>query len=205
MERRLDEAVEVVFDMLANSLSPDMIGGSLCSLFGGNSGPVPFPASMRRFNYDQSELLDPNLTRFHPAQQGVGKGLHEVTQSRGKNVRLNALGGVEEVLGSEVNERAKSRTKATRRRAETSRGSARRRAQPSRRFYIRPASLTITPVLYSPGELNHHAGQLAPRARPDPGLSDLLRLPYLPYSCDIRPSGPYTSRFVLTKVILEVL
>ncbi|KAF3560604.1 hypothetical protein DY000_02015492 [Brassica cretica] len=54
MERRLDEAVEVVFDMLANSLSPDMIGGSLCSLFGGNSGPVPFPASMRRFNYGNS-------------------------------------------------------------------------------------------------------------------------------------------------------
>ncbi|KAF3552697.1 hypothetical protein F2Q69_00011394 [Brassica cretica] len=62
------------------------------------------------------------------------------------------------------------------------------------------------------GELNHHAGQLgrhasrlARRARPDPGLSDLLRLPYLPYSCDIRPSGPYTSLFVLIKVILEVL
>ena len=81
--------------------------------------------------------------------------------------------------------------------------------------------------LHSPGELNHRAGQLAGelnrrvvvlagefgrhasrlarRARPDPGLSDLLRLPYLPYSCDIRPSGPYTSRFVLIKVILEVL
>ncbi|KAF3555660.1 hypothetical protein F2Q69_00015715 [Brassica cretica] len=77
--------------------------------------------------------------------------------------------------------------------------------------------------LHSPGELNHRAGQLAGelnrrvivlagefgrlarRARPDPGLSDLLRLPYHPYSCDIRPSGPYTSRFVLIKVILEVL
>ncbi|KAF3586829.1 hypothetical protein F2Q69_00029370 [Brassica cretica] len=66
------------------------------------------------------------------------------------------------------------------------------------------------------GELNHHVGQLAGefgrhaswlawRTRPDPGLSDLLRLPYLPYSRDIRPLGPYTSPFVLIKVILEVL
>ncbi|KAF3566123.1 hypothetical protein DY000_02013537 [Brassica cretica] len=83
-------------------------------------------------------------------------------------------------------------------------------------------------LLYSPGELNHHAGQLAGelnhragqlagelnrrvvvlagefdrhdsrlgrRPRPDPSLSNLLRLPYLLYSCDIRPSGPYTSCF----------
>ncbi|KAF2594905.1 hypothetical protein F2Q70_00043414 [Brassica cretica] len=69
-----------------------------------------------------------------------------------------------------------------------------------------PATLTDV-WLYSPGELNRHAGQLAGelnrrvvvlagefgrhasrlarRARPDPVLSDLLRLPYLPYSCDI--------------------
>ena len=60
-------------------------------------------------------------------------------------------------------------------------------------------------VVVSAGEFGRHAGQLARRARPDPGLSDLLRLPYLPYSCVIQPSGPYTSRFVLIKVILEVL
>ncbi|KAF3560167.1 hypothetical protein F2Q69_00014311 [Brassica cretica] len=55
------------------------------------------------------------------------------------------------------------------------------------------------------GEFGRHASRLARRARPDPGLSNLLRLPYLSYSCDIRPSGPYASRFVLIKVILEVL
>ncbi|KAF3496676.1 hypothetical protein DY000_02053619 [Brassica cretica] len=73
------------------------------------------------------------------------------------------------------------------------------------------------------GELNHHAGQLAGELShragqlagelnrrvvvfaDEFGLSDLLRLPCLPYSCDIQPSGPYTSRFVLIKVILEVL
>ena len=60
-------------------------------------------------------------------------------------------------------------------------------------------------VVVFAGEFGRHASRLARRARPDPGLSDLLRLPYLPYSCDIRPSGPYTSRFVLIKVILEVL
>ena len=60
-------------------------------------------------------------------------------------------------------------------------------------------------VVVLAGEFGRHASRLARRARPDPSLSDLLRLPYLPYSCDIRPSGPYTSRFVLIKVILEVL
>ncbi|KAF3506701.1 hypothetical protein F2Q69_00006398 [Brassica cretica] len=67
------------------------------------------------------------------------------------------------------------------------------------------------------GELNHRAGQLTGElnrhvvvfarefGRPDPGLSNLLRHPYLPYSCDIRPSGLYTSRFVLINVFLEVL
>ena len=50
---------------------------------------------------NQSELLDPNLTRSHLAQQSVGKGLHEVTQSRVTNVRLNGLGEVEEA-GSNV-------------------------------------------------------------------------------------------------------
>ncbi|KAF3511674.1 hypothetical protein F2Q69_00005871 [Brassica cretica] len=76
---------------------------------------------------------------------------------------------------------SKSRTKATRRRAEQSRGSARRRAQPSRlsarrraqpsRLSARqraepscgctcPASSAIAPVS-SHGELSHRAGQLA--------------------------------------------
>ena len=48
---------------------------------------------------NQSELLDPNLTRFNLAQKGVGKGLHEVAQSRVTNVRLNGLGSVEEAGG----------------------------------------------------------------------------------------------------------
>ncbi|KAF3588783.1 hypothetical protein F2Q69_00029732 [Brassica cretica] len=60
-------------------------------------------------------------------------------------------------------------------------------------------------VVVLAGEFGLHASRLALRARPDPGLYYLLRLPYLLYSCDIRPSGPYTSRLVLIKVILEVL
>ncbi|KAF3548454.1 hypothetical protein DY000_02008039 [Brassica cretica] len=60
-------------------------------------------------------------------------------------------------------------------------------------------------VVMFAGEFGRHASRLARRARSDPGLSDLPRHLYLPYSCDIRPSGPYTSRFVLIKVILEVL
>ncbi|KAF3529580.1 hypothetical protein DY000_02039112 [Brassica cretica] len=89
------------------------------------------------------------------------------------------------------------------RRSQPSRRSARRRAEPSFGC-TRPASSTIAPVMLA-GEFVCHASRLARRARPDPGLSDLLRLPYLPYSYDIRPSGPYTSRFVLIKVILEFL
>ena len=60
-------------------------------------------------------------------------------------------------------------------------------------------------VVVLAGEFGRHASRLARRARTDPGLSDLLRLTYHPYSCDIRPLGPYTSCFVLIKVILEVL
>ncbi|KAF3611522.1 hypothetical protein DY000_02048168 [Brassica cretica] len=60
-------------------------------------------------------------------------------------------------------------------------------------------------VVVLAGEFGRHASRLTWRTRPDPGLSDLLRLPYLPYSCDIQPLGPYTSHFVLIKVILEVL
>ncbi|KAF3515393.1 hypothetical protein F2Q69_00005861 [Brassica cretica] len=60
-------------------------------------------------------------------------------------------------------------------------------------------------VVVFAGEFGRHASRLARRVRPDPGLSDLLRLPYLPYICDILPLGPYTSRFVSIKVILKVL
>ncbi|KAF3530638.1 hypothetical protein DY000_02041211 [Brassica cretica] len=89
------------------------------------------------------------------------------------------------------------------------RRSARRRAEPScgcARWRVRPSRDDLNRrVVVLAGEFGRHACRLALRARPDPGLSDLLRLPYHPYSCDIRPSGPYTSRFVLIKVILEDL
>ncbi|KAF3592086.1 hypothetical protein DY000_02020183 [Brassica cretica] len=100
------------------------------------------------------------------------------------------------------------------RRAQPSRRSARWRAEPtcgctrSASSYHHAGQLAgelNRRVVSLAGEFGRHASRLARRARPDPSLSDLLRLPYLPYSCDIRPSGPYTSRFVLIKVILEVL
>ncbi|KAF2566888.1 hypothetical protein F2Q68_00027106 [Brassica cretica] len=80
---------------------------------------------------------------------------------------------------------SESRTKATRRRAEPSRGSARRRAQPSCRTARRRAEPTKLNhraghlfgelnrrVVVLVGEFGRHASRLARRARPDPGLSD---------------------------------
>ncbi|KAF2571891.1 hypothetical protein F2Q70_00002710 [Brassica cretica] len=61
---------------------------------------------------------------------------------------------------------SESRTKATRRRAEPSRGSARRRAQPSRRTARRRAEPTCGYTRPLAGELNHRVVTLARRAQP---------------------------------------